>query len=96
MSVKTMKHMSYSWLEEVEDTLEGVLNTRDKANCIIGIPPYYTFAYQVEGRQCLLVKRKQAFSRFKDSFECFSLMRDNLSKGELAFSSCFDEGWMNG
>lgn len=87
-------------LEEVEDALEGVLTARDKANGIVGIPPYYTYAYQAEGRRCLLVKRKQAFLRFKDydldPFERFSLTRDNLSKAELAFSCCFDEGWMNG
>lgn len=84
-------------VEEVEDALEDILTTRDKANGIVGIPPYYT--YQLESRRCLVVKRKPAFLRFNESyldpFGRFSLARENLSKAELAFSDCFDEGWMD-
>jgi hypothetical protein len=79
-------------LEEIEDALEQVLTTRDEANRIVGLPPYY----QVESTRYCAVKRKPAFSRFRasdlDPFHRFSASRQNLSKSELAFKECSAEG----
>ena len=45
-------------VEEVEDALEDVLTARDKANCIVGIPPYY-ITYQV-GRETMPCSKEKA------------------------------------
>ena len=78
------------WLEKVEDALEGALTARGKASRAAAPPR--SAARGAEGRRSLLAKRKQAFSRFRESdldpLDRFSVTRESLSRPELALSGC--------